>query len=308
MIHDNLSDFNGKKVQEFKAGTLLSSECAIKVGIDWDEYDEGVEFTDKLKEFFTQPNVEKVDTLVIGLWAPESEPDSSELVKILVENKDKLPNLKGLMVGDIVGEEQEISWIEQSDLGVLLLAFPQLTTFHVRGGTGLRISDIRHSNLLTLIIETGGLSAEVLNDIAISYLPNLEHLELWLGEHSYGFDGGPEDVQKVLKNFEDGKLKYLGLRNSEIIDQLTPLVCNSPVINGLETLDLSLGTMSDESAKVILESSALLNLKFLNLEHHFISDAVVAQLTKLPYNVNVSDQQEDDVYDGEVYRYISVGE
>ena len=39
------------------------------------------------------------------------------------------------------------------------------------------------------------------------------------------------------------------------------------------------------------------------MEYHYLSDEMVAKLGKLPMDVRTDDQQEDDEYDGEVYRY-----
>ena len=39
---------------------------------------------------------------------------------------DRLPALEALFLGDITFEQQEISWIQQSDISPLFLAFPRL--------------------------------------------------------------------------------------------------------------------------------------------------------------------------------------
>ncbi|MFN8512832.1 MAG: hypothetical protein U0841_09645 [Chloroflexia bacterium] len=69
-----------------------------------------------------------------------------------------MPRLTALFFGDIIVEESEISWIEQTDVSPLLAAFPQLEIFGVRGGNGLSFGQLRHDVLQTLIVETGGLS------------------------------------------------------------------------------------------------------------------------------------------------------
>jgi len=81
-----------------------------------------------------------------------------------------------------VVDESEISWIVNSDMGPLLAAYPRLQQLRVRGGQELAFGDLRHDNLRTLIVETGGLSGEVLQQMAAARLPALTHLELWLGD------------------------------------------------------------------------------------------------------------------------------
>ena len=52
-------------------------------------------------------------------------------------------------MGEIEGEEAEISWIQQSDLGPLFRAFPLLEKMEIRGGENLRLMGASHPNLNT---------------------------------------------------------------------------------------------------------------------------------------------------------------
>ncbi len=61
----------------------------------------------------------------------------------------------------------------------------------MRGGTDLAFPPVRHTALETLVVETGGLGAEVVRGIVGSDLPALENLELWLGTDEYGGDSTP---------------------------------------------------------------------------------------------------------------------
>ncbi len=114
-----------------------------------------------------------------------------------VRKPPSLPNLKALYFGEMTYEECEISWINQSGVSPLLRAFPLLEIFRVRGGTELSFSQVSHGNLRHLAIETGGLPSSVLREVFLCDFPNLEHLELLLGEEGYGFDGSAEDLQPL---------------------------------------------------------------------------------------------------------------
>ncbi len=58
---------------------------------------------------------------------------------------------------------------------------------------GLTVVD----SLVALTIESGGLPAAVVREVASAHLPALEHLELWLGEENYGGDAtGTRQVRR----------------------------------------------------------------------------------------------------------------
>jgi hypothetical protein len=80
------------------------------------------------------PVIAECQELIIGAWDFESSINPDGFVQTLVELKDTFKNLKALFIGDITAEEQEISWIQQSDLSPLFAAFPNLEFFQARGG------------------------------------------------------------------------------------------------------------------------------------------------------------------------------
>jgi hypothetical protein len=207
-----------------------------------------------------------------------------------------------------VSDENEISWIQQSDVSPLFKAYPGLEHFRVRGNEGLTLGPIRHEKLKSLVVETGGLSVSVLRDIAASSLPALEHLELWLGDEGYGWDGTVEDLRPFLQGGLFPKLKYLGLRDSEIADEIAVAVAVAPILGQIETLDLSLGTLGDMGAEALFDSPAIKSLRKLDLHHHFISPVMEARFAALGIEVDVSDRQKADDYDGESFRYVAVSE
>src|SRR4051812_43476346 len=101
-----------------------------------------------------------------------------EVIEPLIAARGRLPNLRSLFLGDITSEECEISWINQGDVTPLLAAYPLLEEFRVRGVEQLSFAGLRHANLRSLAIESGGLPACVLEEVWAADLPELEHLEL----------------------------------------------------------------------------------------------------------------------------------
>src|SRR5262249_278787 len=113
-------------------------------------------WTRKFAAFLDDSSSSRVFGIVIG-----QNDNSALVVKALVAARDRLPNLRAIFLGDIVSEECEISWIEQSDVSPLFAAYPQLEHFCVRGADGLSLGALKHDRLKSLIVQSGGLGANV---------------------------------------------------------------------------------------------------------------------------------------------------
>ena len=149
-------------------------------------------------------------------------------VETLVAARERLPKLRAIFLGDIISEECEISWIRQSDVSPLLEAYPKLEQFWIRGADGLALGNLRHERLRTLVIQSRGLAASVVRQVAAAHLPELEHLELWLGESYYDGDATINDLMPILSGEILPRLQYLGLRNSEIADEIAAYRFQTP--------------------------------------------------------------------------------
>ncbi len=310
-LYEHAEEFFGKPVKDWRPGVKLDdpSGTAYRIALEYDEAEAGVTWEARFNEFLSQPGSSSVTSIVVGVWGdPSPLGDSSSVVKTLTEASVKLPALRALFIGDIISEEFEISWIEQSDMAPLFVAYPELEHFGVRGGTGLRFGPLNHSLLCSLVVESGGLDVSVVRDITSSSLPELEHLELWLGTEDYGANAEMVDLAPILSGKLFPKLRYLGLRDSELADAIAAAVANSPLLERLRVLDLSLGTLSDDGAAALLAGAGIKNLELLDLHHHYCSDEMVSKLASLGIKVDISDKQEPDVYDGESTRYVAVGE
>ncbi|SDJ55996.1 STM4015 family protein [Nonomuraea jiangxiensis] len=255
-------------------------------------YDDGFETIGECFDwFFEHVDTAKVRAIVIGEWGESYAEDSGPIVSRLAEEAARLPELRHLFLGDISSDQAEISWIQQSDVTPLLEAYPGLEVLEVRGGSGLRLRPVRHESLRMLRIESGGLPGEVVRAVGDSDLPALEHLELWLGVSHYGGDATVDDCAAILSGERLPRLRYLGLQDSEIADELAAAVAGAPVVARLETLSLAMGTLGDEGAEALLSGQPLTHLGMLDLQHHFLSKATAARVrAALPgVEVNLSD-------------------
>jgi hypothetical protein len=307
-FYERAKDLNGKKVYDVpQGGELQDPEKFIPaLRVDWESEDTAAEL---LVEVLQDPNAERLTGLVIGSWVGEMiDIPPTDTLETLIAAAANLPHLDALFVGDVLQEESEVSWIEQADYSGLWTAFPKLKYVKIRGSNNLKLGNLDHANLETLIIECGGLPDSVVKDITSSKLPSLKHLELYLGTDNYGWDSSVEALQPILSGSLFPNLSYLGLRDANIADELAPAVAAAPILDRIKILDMSLGTMTDEGGRALLASSGVAKLDELILNHHFMSKEVVKQLQNLSPKVDTDDAQEADVYGDEVYRYIAVSE
>ncbi|HEY1122338.1 MAG TPA: hypothetical protein VGE67_12090, partial [Haloferula sp.] len=190
MIDDHLKEWFGQKVEDYTQGDG-DGLSILRFGYSYDNEDGDPE--EDLKIYLTDPRTATIKGLVFGMPG-ESGESFSGIIDILVDHAAKLPALRGIFLGDIVQEENEMSWIEQGDIGLILAAFPKLEELRVRGQSSLQLSPCTNESLKRLTIETGGMPTDVLHNLARCSFPNLEHLELWLGEDGYGWEGDVDDV------------------------------------------------------------------------------------------------------------------
>lgn len=299
--------FNKKKVIDFDINKgIENTELAYRFRTEYDGPEDEVK--NMLLAFLNDPKLGEVDSFVIGHWGPEHDDSPEFIIQLLIDNKAKLQHIKGIFFGDITYEENEVSWIENCNHGPLIAALPNLEFYQVRGGNGLALSELKHANLKKLVVQTGGLSKSIYTQLSKADLPALEHLELWLGSEYYGFDASPEEVAVAYRGTGENhlpSLKYLGLRNSEIANELAQFLKGDPILDRIEELDFSRGTIDDRGATALVDNPAIKNLKKLDLHHNFISDEWAAKLEDLGIKVDLKEREPDADEDD---RYISVSE
>jgi hypothetical protein len=87
----------------------------------------------------------------------------------------------------------------------------------------------------------------------------------------------------------------LSLFRLPIANDIAAVVVNSPIVERVETLDLSMGNLDDEGARSLLGLASRSNLKRLDISHHYASQKSVDTLAKtLPCKVVAEDRQDPD--------------
>ncbi|MEM6753072.1 MAG: STM4015 family protein [Cyanobacteria bacterium P01_C01_bin.38] len=317
-LFERLQGYIGYKGQHAgRFANRLSVDYNPEVGIQdpantayalrWDLYN-NPPIAEQITSISQDSQAGKLEALIIGTWLDDMAGGSDEIINGLVNVKDKLTNLKAIFIGDIHYQESEISWIAQSDMTPLLRAYPQLEVLQIRGGDGLQFNaPVRHNNLQTLIVETGGLGSETVAQICNMNLPALEHLELWFGADEYGGNCTVASLKPILEDLIFPDLNYLGLRNSQFADDIAEAVVKSDLINTISVLDLSLGNLTDKGAEFLLNCAAVNELDILNVSEACLSDEIISKLSKLDCRLLADKQEKAGDYDEE-FRYCAVTE
>ncbi|MCX4843804.1 STM4015 family protein [Streptomyces sp. NBC_00893] len=314
---DHLHELLGLPAVDFQHATdeapvQAAGAAAWRISVDPYEDDPEVTWEEAFKAFLEAVDPAGVRALIVGQWGESYEVQSSYPIDLIIAAADRLTSLEAVFVGDMTSEENEISWIEQSDVTALLNAFPGLLELGVRGGTDLVFSPSKHERLRSLTIETGGLPVGVIRGILDSELPALERLDLWLGVSAYGGDTDVADLAPLLSGTRFPRLTHLGLRNSEVQNEIAAAVASAPVVAQLRVLDLSNGTMGDEGAAALLDGQPLTHLEKLDLYHHFMTEPVERRIVQAlePHGVRVDVSERETPWGnrGVEGRYTSVAE
>lgn len=269
----------------------------------YDEYEEqGKRAADMVADILADPDFLSLTELIIGDWGGAWEDSCQPILDGMIEHADQFSNIQSLFIGDMDFEECEVSWIMQGNFSGLWAALPNLRCLTIKGSMDLKLGDICHEGLEELTIICGGLGSDVIRSVQNAKLPNLKKLLLYIGIDDYGFDGNVDTVKELLDKADFPKLKYLGIVDSEIQDELAKAVLESKFMGQVETLDLSFGTLTDQGGQLLLETlPKWTNIKYLDVHYNYLTDKMAEKLEKLPMTVDASERNQPDEYHGTVY-------
>jgi hypothetical protein len=299
--HDHLTTFAGLPVFEFnlpdddgvRAETPTDPEnWAWRIALEYSDDDAG--YPELLEAFLAEVDSTRVKALILGFWnGDEMEADSADAYVPLVERAERFPALEALFIGDMTYDQIEVSWIFQSDPSPVLAAFPGLRVFGLRGTTNLEMAPLRHAALEELVLQGGGLPPAVVRAVGASELPSLTELQLYLGSHWYQGGATGRDLAPILHGGAFPRLRHLGLRDADNQDDIAAEVADAPVVAQLESLDLSLGNLSDSGADALISGQSLSHLKKLDLHHHYLTEEMMQRVWAAFPGIEVNlDEQE----------------
>lgn len=316
----HLENFHGLRVHTLpEPGTAgLPEPGAVAWRLDCFEAGD-IPFPELWGHFTAAVDTTRVRALVLGPWWDDEYCELRPVLERMLADAERFPSLRALFLADVTGEECEVSWLQLTDVTPVLERFPLLEEFGVRGGDSqglgeepLSLRPVRHEALRVLRFESGGLPGAVVRAVGACELPALERLELWLGVEQYGGDATVADLAPVLAGGRFPALRHLGLQDSELQDEIAAAVACAPVVAQLESLSLSMGTLTDTGAEALLGGQPLTHLKHLDLHHHFLSGAVAERLRaavgSAGTEVDLSEHCEPHHWRNEEWRYVAVSE
>ncbi|HEY5936672.1 MAG TPA: WGR domain-containing protein [Kofleriaceae bacterium] len=270
-------------------------------------YQDGGKFKDKeislaaiLEELLRHPSGRYLVSVVMNYNNDPNESTLDDLIAVLAKRAPK--TIRKIQIGDDV---DQISWYNVGNLGKLWRVVPRLRLFSIHAGS-FTLGTIELPELVRAVFETGGLSKASAKSIAIAKWPKIEHLDVWFGDDNYGGDASVKDIQPLLDRTDLKKLRHLGLRNAEFTDKLLEVLPKAKILKQLTTLDLSMGVLTDEGAKLLVKhADAYRHLAELNVSDTYLSKDAVKTLKGVAKKIVADDLREDD--DPE-WRYPAVGE
>lgn len=290
--------------------------------LSYDTYatNDRIEHADVLAALFAHPSGRYLRALAFGFNGDPNEDHLQSLLDVLAA--EPRPMLRRVHFGDyrfagggavgMYGNATEISWYSIGNLSNVWQSLPRVETVIVQGGSaesamagGVELGTIELPALRHLEIRSGGLAVANARAAMAVTAPQLEHLEIWFGSDNYGGDTASSDVEPLLARADLPALRRLGLRNAMFTDELPELLAKSTLLPQIATLDLSLGTLTDEGARAIARHrDAFAHLELLDVSQCYLTDIGAAALHGIAKTLIVGEQRDDDPE----YRYTAVSE
>jgi uncharacterized protein (TIGR02996 family) len=300
-----LGDLAGKTDEDLAVTWRLGFVDAVRIGPPIDKYGASdLDFPETIAKILALPSGQFIRELVVGAMQYDDYPTSWQgCIDALVEHgtPKALTRLEFNRGG---------MWdISSTELGSLPALYPHLKTLRELkielGAMDLGTIDL--PALRKLEIVTGGLTSVNLDSVGAAKWPNLDELSLCIGEtdNDYGCNVQLDDVTKLLASENLGRVRHLGLANSNLADEIAAALPGTKILAQLETLDLSRGTFGDVGAKAILDNAAAFaHLKKIDLTHNYVSDELAAELAKVGPEVILAEREAT----GEDDRYVEISE
>ncbi|VEP15323.1 conserved hypothetical protein [Hyella patelloides LEGE 07179] len=238
------SDWN---LKDFNLDSYLDVPVNTAYRVDLKQFNDIISELKKL-----EPQGSKIEALYCPMWSDWYNYNQGksisykECIDLLLDAHQQLPNLKALFFADESDDRGEERWeykrykIWMNEVRHLLEAYPKLELLQLQCHGGLYFSHVQHNCLKNLIVEARSLGDYALKNIMFLDLPQLEYLELWLGEdrdyRMKQYSGRRNDIEFLNDLlmpllFEDHfpNLKYLGLCSCEWADDLVDFLKDSPI-------------------------------------------------------------------------------
>jgi uncharacterized protein (TIGR02996 family) len=277
-----------------------------RVRLSHDSYHDGEwkgQCADVLDKVLSHPSGRYVVEFSFLSNGDPNEDDLQDIIDVL--GKKAPPTTRKITFGDNI---DQISWHHTGKLNNLWKGVPNLRVLEMETGS-FEVGKIAAPQLERAIFITGGLTASCGKGIATAAMPKIKHLEIYYGTEDYGGDCSVKEVLPLLQRTDLPKLEYLGLKNSTFANDIARAVVGSNVIKQVKTLDLSLGTMTDEGARALADGKAsLAHLECLDLTRNYLTKDGIKLVKSICPKVITADQEEPDGDGDDAYYYVAITE
>lgn len=247
-----------------------------------------------------KPNDPKTPkALVIGPEGMQSD-EANDAVRCLIECRDELRFLEGLYLGAL--EFRHFHENEVIDIAELLQSFPNLRIFGLHVGYGgwkeepFVLNRAQNAKLETLLYQSHHDAREFAENLGLCVFPNLREMVLRVQS---GYEAGDAYLRALFAS-RFPALTDLVMEFSFDADDIAISLSNSPLLDQLETLDLSGGWLTDDGVNSLLDKAGTSNLKKLTIDGHYASAEAVSKLGSLTLGLEGKPAPANDEYWNEV--------
>lgn len=256
-----------------------------------------------------------VDVFHVGLAGYSDRNDWAPTLRALAQAPHP-ERIRELHFDHYESTECEISWATMGDLSGLFAPFTGLEVLHLKSGAGGTLGELHLPSLRRFVRESGGLSAEEIASIMNATWPALEHLEIWTGDPNYGAASTVATLRAVFDRARFPALRHLGIVNSTWVEDVIDALAASKLLPQLHSLDLSKGIFARRGVELLRQHATLFrHLASIDLSENLLLPREAAQIRDVLDNVILVDQREREMEDyeeteadGEIVRYVAVGE
>ena len=269
------------------------------------------------QRLFASPMCAALEELRIGILRWDHNDEDVPTVLGEAANHAWAADLPKLHLGAVDGNIDMAHHVIGTVGKLITKTFPNLILLKLHSGDQswrrkgtFEIAGLALPHLTDLVIETCSWSKKRMKDLVAATLPNLERLELWFGSADYGANCTVRDLAPLLDGTVFPRLRTLGLRNAEFANALAEALPAAAIAPRIESLDLSMGTMTDEGATALAAGAKRFKkLKVLSVDDNFLTPHALRGLrAAFPGVVSKTQKDPDDSIEGELHYYVSVSE
>jgi uncharacterized protein (TIGR02996 family) len=246
---------------------------------------------DLVWELLRHPSARFLRSVVVGC-VRSGDQDNTTLTATVM-HAGPPPPLRELVIADFDHshiDNIDISRAPIGDLAGLGEAYPELETVILKGLGDVVLDGLALPRAKTFALRTSTMTKRTLATILAAPWPALEDLELWFGDvdRGYGAECTVADLAPLFARPLPA-MRALRIMNSPFSDEVVPLIVAWAGAAKLETLDFSLGTLSDAGAQVLAGARAAFPaLRRLGVFECSLTPAGLARLADAGYPVDAS--------------------